>query len=1000
MDEARLEKVGASRGRENANLAKFFAEKHDIWKAAVEAADEAWDQSAVALEKLPFARLEEDHAYPEELIARHPSLKEELEPGLFAYVAPYIREASARCWQAAFRAELAGVRGATTTVAPSLLKLRGMLASSAEQTAILLLNAARLKGELVGNSPEERSAHFGNLLLTRSYREACYARYPILDEALKLACGNAVDSWCEFFERLTDDWSSLKALVPGGLGELTDLQFFAGDPHNHGRTVAIVTGTGGKVVYKPRSLATDAAFGRAVTWLEGHVQLGLRHFQVIERPSYGWTEFVRSSECATLEEVRQCFERTGALIGLFFLLSGSDLHYENIICSGSMPYIVDIEAIFSGPIQASNPHLRRVMRLRVQTPLHTLYFPFIVQVGENLMDLSGAGYRAGQPMAYRGFRSENRDDLSVELLTKETGHAPNVPTFEGVAQSAYDYIEVIDAGFRKATQAVKTHRREFLSRSDLLPSFRMLESRFVPRGTFRYSMVGRSAMHPHCCISRSDHNEALSVLTADTPGTESVSQAILTADIQAMREGDIPFYKARADSTSLWTTGGTEIPDVFQESSVKHVSRLINQLDDEKIRMYSDALRLAFSAVAFVPHEKAPNARVSNVCTVDSDCRQDAARAIADRLISRSLTDRGQLHWIGRTEIGDRFNAGPVGAELYGGAAGIGVFFAALTKTTGEAKYAAVAKKCLQSVRTTPLTNFSMGAFDGLAGNLYAELAITRALGLQLSSRVQTWVKAIKRAAAYDLRYDIISGSAGALLVLLEACSEEGLREVAADAAHVCARKLVDSREPAESGVAWPHPRFSTPLTGFAHGSCGIGLALATYAKAFGDDEAWNVALEAIAYSHATRTADGRAWRDLRHEDENSFMSAWCHGSPGMVLARLEIAALAREGLPAAFYEDIEFGFRAIIENQVPMADTLCHGRSGNWETLWRGRSMHIDLANREALKISEMIMEGQWPTCELGVPPPDLMNGLAGVGLQLLRSLDPTLPCVATLKC
>lgn len=99
------------------------------------------------------------------------------------------------------------------------------------------------------------------------------------------------------------------------------------------------------------------------------------------------------------------------------------------------------------------------------------------------------------------------------------------------------------------------------------------------------------------------------------------------------------------------------------------------------------------------------------------------------------------------------------------------------------------------------------------------------------------------------------------------------------------------------------------------------------------------------------------------------------------------------------FADDISSGLQALVEKSGPGADGLCHGRSGNWEPLWRGQAGHRAIADLEVASLCKDWLTGISPAGELGESTPDLMNGLAGVGLQILRSVDGSVPCVALLN-
>src|SRR5438270_801706 len=96
------------------------------------------------------------------------------------------------------------------------------------------------------------------------------------------------------------------------------------------------------------------------------------------------------------------------------------------------------------------------------------------------------------------------------------------------------------------------------------------------------------------------------------------------------------------------------------------------------------------------------------------------------------------------------------------------------------------------------------------------------------------------------------------------------------------------------AGLGWEPPFTSHgPLTGFSHGTAGISWALLELAAKTGEQRFQAAALSGIAYERALFSASAGNWPDLRVPDTDAnpepgvFPVAWCHGAPGIGLARL-----------------------------------------------------------------------------------------------------------------
>jgi lantibiotic modifying enzyme len=216
-----------------------------------------------------------------------------------------------------------------------------------------------------------------------------------------------------------------------------------------------------------------------------------------------------------------------------------------------------------------------------------------------------------------------------------------------------------------------------------------------------------------------------------------------------------------------------------------------------------------------------------------------------------------------------------------------------------------------------------------------------------------------------------------------------------------------------EHGIGWM-PKFggTKPLTGFSHGAAGIAWALLELAAVTGEERFRKAALDAIAYERSLFRPEVGNWPDLRdfantlkadNNNQHTCMTAWCHGAPGIGLARLRCLqhlddAQIRSEINAALKTTLAHGFGG--------NHSLCHGDLGNLELLLQaseilGEPQWRHQVNRLASIILESINQHGW-LCgiPLGVESPGLMTGLAGIGYGLLRLAEPKrVPSVLVLE-
>ena len=284
---------------------------------------------------------------------------------------------------------------------------------------------------------------------------------------------------------------------------------------------------------------------------------------------------------------------------------------------------------------------------------------------------------------------------------------------------------------------------------------------------------------------------------------------------------------------------------------------------------------------------------------------------------------------------------------------------------------------------------------------------LTRQPGLLAAA--ESFLEFLPGLVEHDDQLDVMGGSAGCIMVLL-ALRECVRSERALEVARLCADRLVSTARPAGAGVGWMTKIKSTqPLAGYSHGTAGIALALLKAAAATGDERYRETALAAMAYERGLMSPEGN-WPDFRLLDKTAeemtggrdAMLAWCHGAPGIGMARL--ASLAHVD-DAAVRGEIDAALRVTMAKGFGLNHCLCHGDLGNAELLLQARerlndSGVNDFIDHTAATVVESIGKYGW-ICgvPLGIETPGLMSGLAGIGYGLLRLAEPErVPSLMTL--
>ncbi|WP_414551982.1 type 2 lanthipeptide synthetase LanM family protein [Anabaena sp. CCY 0017] len=898
------------------------------------------------------------------------------------------------------------------------------------RTMVLELNVARLQGLLKGNTPDERFHSFVEQLRQPDVALAILQEYPVLARQITICLNNWVNYSLEFLAHLCNDWDKIQTIfIPEkDLGKLVAFDSNVGDRHREGRSVLIARFSSGlQIVYKPKSLAVDVHFQEFLTWLnERGDHPPFRTLKILDCGTYGWVEFVSAKGCTSIDEIWRFYERQGGYLALLYLLEATDFHSENIIASGEYPMLLDLEALFHqrvGDLDVTKAK-ERVINTFSNSVFSTGLLPYRTWLNAESegVDVSGLGAFAGQMIPYElpKWQGVGTDEMHLVRQKQELPKNENRPTLNGRDVNLLDYTDAIVNGFTQIYQLLLKHCQELLSDESPLSRFAEDEVRIVIRSTSTYSLLLYEGFHPDMLRNALERDRLFDRLWSEIE-TDPRLIKIIPTERDDLQKGDVPMFLTRPNSCDLWTSSGERIVGYFDktgETLVQERAQQLSQADLEK-QLWVIRASLATSSMEADRQRVWPAYSLTEPQTKTNQTRLlAAARAVGDRLETLAFHGESDISWIGITvtEKGGWMLA-PVGIDIYDGVSGIALFLAYLGTVTGEQKYTKLAQSALttlrQQVKEAQPYLTSIGSFNGWGGMIYTLTHLAKLWNQpDLLVEAEELVELCSDLIEQDEMLDIIGGTAGYLasLMTLYRCKSAS-RTLAA--AIECGEHLLAKAQPMKHGIAWVNNNIgTTPLTGFSHGVAGIASVLLELAAQTGEHRFRVAALEAINYERSLFRPEVGNWPDLRNftdqvlgnKDNNcTCMTAWCHGAPGIGLARLSSLPYIDD---AEIRSEINTALKTTIAHGFGNNHSLCHGDLGNLELLLQA-SLTLDdpqwktQVDRFAAIILESIDQHGW-LCgvPLGVETPGLMTGLAGIGYELLRLAAPeSVPSVLGLE-
>ena len=411
------------------------------------------------------------------------------------------------------------------------------------------------------------------------------------------------------------------------------------------------------------------------------------------------------------------------------------------------------------------------------------------------------------------------------------------------------------------------------------------------------------------------------------------------------------------------------------------------------------------------------------------------ALAIGRRLARRALWEGTACTWDVLEPLRDpevRVRTIRAEGQLYQGAAGIAWFLGELYRATGDAEVGRAARGGLEHAlgRGDHLSDL-FGFHSGRVGLAWVAVRLAEIFERpDYAERARRLLAPLAGREPDDSALDVIGGAGGAIPACLDLAGKAGWDELRTVAREL-GEQLIRQAQRRPDGWSWAPGGVSAVrnLTGFAHGASGMGLALLELERATGDGCFRFAAEMAFLYERRLFNEERSNWPDLRHDFfdqpveelrravrdgkppvvEEKYMTAWCHGSPGIGLARLRAFELTGQDV---YRREAEAALRSTlqaIEEALSQGASycLCHGIGGNCELPLLAAELLGDpelrqVAERAARQgIETYEVRGRpWPCGTVGgVPDPSLLVGEAGIGAFYLRLADPETPSVLLLR-
>lgn len=858
------------------------------------------------------------------------------------------------------------------------------------------LNAAATHDLIGSRIPSEALEEMRALLDDEGYMAYITEKYPLLKERLIIRLDLAASSVLTTLERISRHLPEIAYTFADGMENtqnhawsVRSIKPTSGDSHNGANRVTLVHFSNGRtVVYKPRNVHGELRFQEYLAYLEElDCRLSFRKLAVLSCDGYGWVEFVESSNASSVGHIKEFYFRYGALIAALDAISGTDIHFENVVAAGSHPMIVDLETIFQpSEIESIDKGKNRALLsldYYHDTPLITAMFdPAFLTGAINGSPLSRTIHSPAQEMTIK-----LEGERFVAVPSQINSHNSHIPLLNGCPLPFDDFVDDVVDGFRRVSRLIGAHRSKLVT-GVLRKMFEGCRVRVIFRYTRHYAGMVKAVNSAYALQSVRNTEEILSRLwrtVSVSPGLMSV----VAAEHFDVWNGDVPYFESEIGTRSTITSQGRGIPDVFPKSGWDVAMGRLLAKDRGRVARESDLLEFclrakvedAMRSVAAVGNGEADTPEVPRDPVALLEAIQNRLLLSDGRILCMDIL-MGRNHRTSQTILGDDFYTGTTGicfALAYGDSAS--------RAGSPSANLRALCDATLMSGHHESI--LETGICHGIGSAIYTAAHLSSLWGdSHMLALGEHLAEHAGRVLYADRHFDLFSGAAGLLRALLALRAVSPTHKIDTQIEAVVDH-LIGHATRSGDAIAWMSSIPSAgPTTGYAHGVSGIADALLRAGIELDLKRAVTAAFGAERFVDRCRIS-GAGWRECESDASVAAHDMWCHGTSGIALFYQSLAAIRPEKriLETAQFALTEAERVARFEN-----DSLCHGWLGNLEPLLNAEVEHGAAFRSPGVEVFLAGIGGRVARCgnERQHASMGLFTGYAGIAYQQLRCKAP----------
>jgi type 2 lantibiotic biosynthesis protein LanM len=802
------------------------------------------------------------------------------------------------------------------------------------------------------------------------FRKYLSKKYPVLENLLTQTVQQLYSFYLEVIEKYLQDFTQLQGIF--SISDSLKSIELLGDIH-HGKAVCQLTfSQHQKLIFKPQYSGVYQLFDKVCAFVNHN---GATHQLITPKSvlqgTYGWFEFIENKPLDSLKDASIYYHRLGAYQFLLYILNGMDFHFENIIASGSSPYLIDLECLMQNMSYLPTDAYNEILQSSV---LPTGLLPTDFGLGKDTkFKIGGGSYLKGQETSVKNkmLVKDAKGNLVIEEKPYIMDIDSNIPMFDDVPQLIEDYQINFRQGFEEIYQIVLAQKEDFQSIIEVCAK-EDLFLRILIRPTPSYSHLLKLSLETDNFTYPQKREMLFNTLWFGSK-SRPYADVFVHYEIDDMLQNSIPMFHLKANTRSLYHTGEAIVDNFFRESALEQVLNKVGRMSQKDCVFQSTLIQQSLDKTYKI--------------SVTKNTLQETIHQIETQIDKQSVWQGDSLHFIDfQLNTKDEFYLGELPAILFSGYAGLLLTYTYLATSFEGKNYKKNAFGIFRNLEKNIdklIDNQSLGIYCGVGGIVYALCHFYKIFQEEKSLILaQKIVKKLEIDIKNEPCSDIFYGTCGYLTVLgklYEITKEEAILDKIQEYSWTVFEQLDDF--------------YSQGKYGFAHGFSGVLYSLICN---------YNLLPEGLqkkiifAFSVFEKDLEKQYFMP---QVENGKKSAWCHSEVGIGLMYLKSVDILERKPNKNLVNQL---VNVSIQKGWGHNDSLCHGDGSVLELLIESEKYNISygiIREKYFLKFcNNLINNGLRGGTRDFVHTLGFMAGASGTVYTLLRNYSKEVPSMLML--